>query len=182
MFFCGYNLSCFAGCFDNDFFVNRLDGVHVDDTDVDSLLSQLRCRHHGFCNHDSCCDDGHITARTQLIALAQLDIRCLVIEGGNCSTAESHISRTVEVDDLFQKQSGTGTVRWVDYGHARNGAHQGNILKGLMAGSVFTYCDTCMGCTDLYIGTCITDGVSDNFKGPATGEHRKSRCADRLAR
>ena len=66
-------------------------------------------------------------------------------------------------------------IAGVQNDHARDGAHERDVLAALMCSAVFTDRDAGVGADDLDIQLRITDGVADLLKRSACGKHGKGR-------
>ena len=64
-------------------------------------------------------------------------------------------------------------IRRVDDYHARDRAHQGDILQALMGCAILTNGDTCVSCTDLDIQMWISNRVAHLLKVSSCRKHGK---------
>ena len=67
-------------------------------------------------------------------------------------------------------------ISWVNYNHSRNCTHQSDILITLMCCSIFSYRDSGMCCTNLYIQVWISNRVSYLLKCTSCCEHCERTC------
>ena len=121
-------------------------------------------------------------AQTDALTDLQLRRHFLRIEGRHRRAAETNISRTVKRDCLFDQSARGYAVGRVQHRHARDCAHQGNILKGLMARAVLADRNARVGRADFDVCVGIADGVADDLKRSACREHREGTRADNFSR
>ena len=180
MFLCGHYRSQ-LGCLKEDLLVERLDGVHIDDADADAGRRQSFGGFHGLADHDAGRYDRRLLSAAQPVAPADLYGGCILIKHRHRRPAQSHVARALHGDRLPHQRLCRRPVAGVEHRHTGNRPHEGNILKGLMAGPVLADRDPCVSSADLDVGARIADGISDDLKGAAGGKHGEGAGAYHLA-
>ena len=154
--------------------VNGLDGVDVDDRDVDALGLQQPGGRQRLADHQAAGKHGGVGALPQDVGLADLK-GIILLEHGGGQTGQTHIGRTPE---LRQGQGGLPGLLGIggnDDGHAGDQAHKTDVLDGLVAAAVLAHGHAGVGAADLHVELGIGDGVADLFIGPSCAEHSKRR-------
>ena len=146
--------------------------MDVDDPGVDALFGQLLGGGDGFPDHQAGGDDGQVLAVPEGDAFAQLEVVGLrVVEHRHGQAAEADVDRPVVVDGGLHGGAGFHVVGGAQDHHAGEGAHQGEVLAALVGGAVLAHGDAGVGGADLHVEVGVGDGVADDLKGPAGGEH-----------
>ena len=164
-----------AGSAQNDLFVQRLDGGHVDHAHTDGILTlQGDSSLQSFAGHQTGGDDGQIKTVAQNLALA--DFKSIVIgimQGRGGQTAETQVNGALV--GVSGAHSGTGfqIVRGADHDHAGDGAHQRKVLAALVGSTVLADGQAAVGGSNLDVQLGVTDAVADLLKSAARSKHGK---------
>ena len=119
-------------------------------------------------------DQRNILAFPQHHALAQLKfVIRVVVDHRHSQTAKPQIYRAVMIDGSLHSGLCLHIIGRVDDNHARDGAHEGDILVALMGSAILAHRNARMGSADLHIQVGITHGVADLLKGTACRKHGK---------
>ena len=167
----------FAGLFcrsNHQIFIQRFDGVDVDDPGVDAVcLQQLgSLQRLGYTQAGG--DQRNILAFPQHHALAQLKfVIRVVVDHRHSQSPEPQIYRTVMVNGSLHGSLCFHIIRRADDNHPRDSAHEGDILVTLMSGTILTYGNARMSGADLHIQMGITNRIADLLKGTACRKHGK---------
>ena len=171
----GHDVAGLGGALDDQVGIDGLDGVHVDDLGVDALGSELLGGLESLADHQAAGDDGHIGALAHDNALTQLELVGLgVVDNRRGQTGEAHVHRTVTLVGGARHGAGLHVVGGNNHGHARDDAHEGDILAALVRGAILAHRDTGVRGTDFNVEVRVADGVADLLKGAAGGEHGKA--------
>ena len=170
----GHDVAGLGGALDDQVGIDGLDGVHVDDLGVDALGSELLGGLESLADHQATGDDGHIGALAHDNTLTQLEVVGLgVVDNRRGQTGEAHVHRTVALVGGARHRAGLDVVGRNDHSHARDDAHEGDILAALVRGAVLAHRDTGVRGTNLNVEVRVADGVTDLLKSAAGGEHGK---------
>ena len=170
----GDNLAGLLCCLADQLLIQRLDGVDVDDPCINAPFFQQLAGLDRLGHHQAGGHNGDVLAVAQDNALAQLEVVGLgIVKDRNRHSAKAQIDRANIGRRRADRRSGLDVVGRVDDDHARDGAHQGNVLTALMGCAVFSNRNTRMGRTDFDVQVRVTDRVAHLLKGAAGGEHRK---------
>ena len=159
--------------FNNDIFIDRLDGAHVDDTcrDAGALqdISRLQC----FAHHDPAGNNRNIISLAKNRCLARNEGR---IFSGNIitfSTSHPDIHRSLIGCRPFDGCFCFFCISRHNDSHIRKHPHQGNVFQHLMRCTIFPYRQSCMRKGNLYVELWIADGIPNLFIRTAGTEDRK---------
>ena len=167
----GDDLAAVLGGGEHQLLVQRLDGAHIDDPGMDALgLQRFACLN-GLVDHQAGGDDGHIGAVLQHLALADLELVVLAVEHGAGEAGEAHIDRADILGGGADSGLGLDVIRGAHDHHAGDGAHDGEILVALVAGTILAHGDAAVSGADLHVQMGIAHGVADLLKGASGGEH-----------
>ena len=155
--------------------------MDIDHFCIDSVCCKLLSCFKSRCNAKSVCDDGNIFSLTENDSLTKLKfIIRSVIDNRNSKTSESHVYRSLMLVSSSNHSFCFDIIRRTCNDHTRNHSHQGKILQALMCGAVFTYRNTAVSCSDLYIQLRISDGVTNLLISTSCCKHCKSTCKGNL--
>ena len=158
----GYHYATGLGgrCYDG-FLVQGLDGGDVDDLGADALGLQGLGGLQGLPNGVAGGDEGDILAFVHHDGLANDEGLVLIREVGNGGTAEAEVYRTYIFGNGQGGLEGLVVVAGIDDHHAGEGAHEGDVLHGLVSGSVLTQRNAGMGRGNLHIGVAVGQLLTD---------------------
>ena len=157
--------------------------MDVDDLCLDAVFCQHLSSCQGFRYHETGGYDGQILAFPEGNALADLKFVIRTVIDHRCSqTAETEINRSYILVSGFYCCFCLDIITRIDDNHARNDAHQSDILVALMGCSVLTYGKTGVSCTDFHIQMGIADGVSHLLKSTAGRKHGEGAHEGNLSR
>ena len=148
--------------------------MHVDDLGVDTIGSERLGSLKRLGDHEATSDDGHIgplahdhaATNLELIVLAVVDNRC-------CQAAEAHVDRSLKLIGGAHASASLDVIGGDDHRHARNRAHERDILAALMRSAVFTDRDARMRSANFDVEVRIADGVTHLLIRTTGGEHGK---------
>ena len=175
MLFAGDDLAALLCSGQDQLFIQGLDGGHVDDHGIHTLGSQSISSLHGLVNHQTIGNDGDVLAVPENVALADDKGSTFFVEDGHSRAAHTHINRTVMLIGGLGHGLGLHVIGGGHDDHAGDGAHQGEVLAALMAGTVLAHGDTAVGGADLHIQVGVANGVADLLVGTGRGEHGEGR-------
>ena len=183
MLLAGHNGTALPGGLQHQLLVQRLDGVHVYDLGGDALGREgLGCLQGGL-HHEAARHDGDVGALAHEDALANLELKALgVVDHGDGQAAEAHVDGAVGGIGGAHGGLGLGVVARDDDGHARDGAHEGDVLVALVGGAVLANGDARVGGTDLHRQVRVADGVAHDLVGTTGREHGKGAGKGLVAR
>ena len=104
-----------------------------------------------------------------------------VIDYGNCRTSETDVNRAYIIQCCLHCRTCLYVIGRTHYHHSGNGTHECKVFVALMGCTVFSYGNTCMGCSNLYIQMRVTYGVTNLFKSTACRKHGKGTCKGNLS-
>ena len=114
-------------------------------------------------------EDGDILALVEDICLADLE-RLVRHEVGNLRSSETQVDRSVVLCGGDGGVLCLCPVARIDHDHVRKGAHEGDVLHGLVGGSVLSEGDSCVRGSDLDVGLAVADLHADLVIDPAGHE------------
>ena len=134
---------------------------------MDSLRCELlRCQH-CLLDHDTCCDDGTVSAVTDDLTPTDVKyiVRCVIV--GRTNAADPQVDGTVIGNRCVQHGRRLHCVRGAEHCHVWECTHHGDILDRLMRCSVIADAHPCMCPDELDVQFWIGDAVADLVKCPA---------------
>ena len=154
--------------------VERLDRMDVYDRCVDAVVLQKLARLECYRDHEAVRNDRHVAAVSHHDAFAELEFIFIAVEKHGCRRAsETEINGA---DVFYRGLDGGSRLRRVsgaNDGHARNRAHDGEVLKALMRRSVLADGYAAVSRAELDVEVRISDGVPDLFERASREEHRE---------
>mgnify|MGYP006922387240 FL=1 len=96
-------------------------------------------------------NDGNIIAVPKQFAFTNLKLEVLVVVYRRGSAAETYVDRACHFIGSPDHLPGFYVIRGTHDRHSRNGAHEGEVLAALMAGTVFAHGDAAVSSTDLHV-------------------------------
>ena len=156
--------------------------MHIDNSCADTVSSQHFCSAEGLryaqAVSDNCnvCTFLHHDTFTEF----ELVIRVLVDYRNSC-TAETHVDRAVVIISCANHRFCFDIICRACNDHARDCSHKSEVFTALMCCTIFTYGDTAVCCTDLYVQLRITNGVTNLLVSTACSEHSESACERNFA-
>ena len=163
-------------------FVQRFDGVDIDDLCLNAACRQLLGCFQTVCHRKPGSDDGQILSFPQNHTFTQFKfvIRA-VVDHRNGQSAEPEINRSLVLICRLHRCLCFYIIGRVDDNHPRDRSHQRDIFVALVAGPVFPYGDSRMGRADLYIQLRVSYGVAHLLKGTSCREHSEGTCEGNLS-
>ena len=161
---------------ENKLLVKRLDRVDVDNLRADALgLQRLRGLDR-LGNHQAGRNDRDVRTLTERDALAELEaVVVAVVDAFHSEAAQTDVARALVLDRRTHGRLHLVVVARVEDDHARDRAHQGDILAALVRRAVLADGDARMGADDLDVQLRIADRVAHLLERSARREHRKGR-------
>ena len=124
MLLAGENAASLPAGLYQQLFINRLDGVDIDDTGIDPLSGQQLTSLDGLAYQDTSSHNGHILAVPQGNALAHLKLVGRgIIKNGGSQTAKAQINRAYIGSGSLYSSLGFHIIGGIDNHHTGNGAH-----------------------------------------------------------
>ena len=172
MLFDGEDHAGFVCGFFQDIAIQRLDGVHVDDTSRDAHVFQHVRRFQRFPNLMAGSHQGHVGAVKHQLGFPDLEFLVFVGEIRHRLASETDIDRAFQLlDRLHGRNLGLGGVTRRDDCHVRQHPHGCNILQSLMGSAIRSYRDSSMGTTDDHVNVVIAGRNTDLIVGSMRRKH-----------
>src|SRR5699024_4955434 len=141
--------------------IERLNCMHVYDSRVDPGSGKVFRGHDRFVYHNTCGNDGDVTAAAEPVAFPEAYIVILTVKYRYGCSSKPYIAWAVHFDDLFHQFFTGNSVARIYYRHTRYRPHQRDVLKGLVARPVFAHSYPRVGGAYLHIGMGVAYGISD---------------------
>ena len=134
-------------------------------------------------DHKAAGDDRHIGPLAHDYAAADLELIVLaVVDDRRRQAAEAHVDRPLKLVGGAHAGAGLDIVGGNNHRHARNRAHERNVLAALVRSAVLAHRNARVGSTDLDVEMRVADGVADLLVGAAGGKHGKGAREGNAAR
>ena len=118
-------------------------------------------------------DNGNVAALAHDRALAQLEPRLFRVQIGVHVAAKPQVHGAVVVHGVFCRPAGGGSVRGDDDLHVRQGAHDGDVLGGVMARAVERVAHSAVGAAELDIQIRVAYLISRREQTQRGEKHRE---------
>ena len=144
MFLCHQHSACAFGRFHECGFVQRLDGVHIQDFRRDAFLVQFQGRLNSFPDQVSTCRNGDIGARHNSLDFANFERRFRLNEDWHLGPAKTEVNRTVVHGDGQRGLPCLFVIGRHDHRHVGEHLHHSDVLQDLVCGAVFSQSQPCV--------------------------------------
>ena len=152
--------------------IQRLDGVHVNDSGGNAFLCQFFCR--PDCQNDGIAvgNQRHVGAVLNLDGFADFELLILIVDYRNRIPGEPQIHRSVDFCRLANQGFGRIVIRRHDHSHVRNGTENAHVFDALMAGAVVGRSQAAVGASDFYVQVGVANFLTNLFRHPEGTEYR----------
>ena len=177
MFFYGYDATTGSCRFCHQCFIQWLNRMDIDDFCLNTICVQTLCRFQRSADTKPGSNNCYIRSFPKHHAFSNLKrIILSVVDDWYRQTSKPEVHRSVILISRTHSSFCLDIITWIDDNHARNRAHQRNILITLMCRTIFSDGNSRMSCSYLYIQVRISDGIADLLKGTACSKHSKGTC------